>query len=234
MPIVLSEEELHRRSLCSMYDGRVVDSLKVPAERTFRWALRERHGGKIPSPSDLREHFTNGWSSTWNKPNKDLEYWKGPKAAAAFGRIVYGFLLKYEVIHPFEPYSLSLGGGSIRGENALVLWRKARHEPVPRIVDMRLRRPRDNRQPYYPVLAQWIAAREVVDTVDLGIVHLPLLWGEDWTTADINEPLARQWLNAIVKEAAENSLFPRVGTQCVTCSHPCKEVLRGPDGHSWD
>lgn len=229
-----SDAELHRRSLCSLYDSKEVDLLAGPAEQTFRWALRERHSGKVPSIESLRERFMDGWSSGWSKPEKDSSYWKGPNAARSFGRRVYEFLLKYEVIHPLEPYKLNIEHGIVTGEYALAQWTKTRAASVPLVIDMRLRRPRDTRELYFPVLARWLAAREVVESVDLGIVHIPLVWGERWVTDTINEPLARQWIDAMVKEAADGINVPRVGSQCVTCSHPCKEIFHGPDGRSWN
>ena len=107
----------------------------------------------------------------WTRPEKDQAYWKGPKAAAALGRRLYEFLLKYEVIHPYQPYSLQFDNGKVTGENALVLWTPYRHAPVPLVVDAFLRRPRHTQIPNYAALAQWLAARQEVDTVDLGIVH---------------------------------------------------------------
>ena len=232
--VSLTHLELQRRSHCGLYMPTTVDPLQEPAERTFRWALRERYNGKIVKPTDIREHFTDGWVKAWTGPEKDQAYWEGPKAASPFGRRVYTFLLKYEVIHPYEPYTLQLDRGQVRGENAVVLWRKYRNAPIPMLVDVVLRRPRNTQVPNHMVLAQWLAARQDVDTVDLGIAHLPMISGEFWTTKDVAEPLARQWINAIVDQAAAQRDFPRAGTLCKTCSQPCKEVFRGPDGPEWD
>lgn len=231
-PVALTEDELQRKSQCGLYMPTASDPVQAPAERTLRWALRERHVGKIPLVSDLREHFMYGWAQGWNKP-KDLEYWEGAEKARAFGRRMYEFLLKYEVIHPFEPYTLDFDDGQVTGENAVVLWNKARGE-VPMVLDAMLRRPRDTRTVNYKALAQWLAARQDVDSVELGMVHLPLTFGEAWTTRDLNDALARPWINAIVSEAAAQRVFPRVGTQCLTCTQSCKGVFDGPDGHNWD
>src|ERR1035437_8418381 len=84
--------------------------------------------------------------------------------------------------------------------------------------------PRYVKTPNYTVLAQWLAAREEVDTVELGVAHLPMLYGKPWLTKDVNEQLAKQWLNHLVAEAAVKRDFPRTETQCMTCSQPCKEV----------
>jgi hypothetical protein len=84
--------------------------------------------------------------------------------------------------------------------------------------------------PNYPVLAQWLAARENVDAVELGIAHLPMFYGQPWLTKDVNEGLAKQWLNHLVAEAADKWNFPRTGPQCMTCSQPCSAVFTGPVG----
>lgn len=231
-PFVLTEEELHRRSLCSLYAPPPVDPMSLVAEEAFRWALHERHLHRLPTPEDLRAKFVALWAGSRSDAEKDLAYWEGPKTCAAFARRVYMFLLRYEVLHPYQPYTLEVDGGLIQGQNAVVLWPKARQEPVPMVVDLRIRRPRDLRVPFYPGLAQWQAARMDVETVDLGIVHLPLLWGEPWCTKEVNERLTRHWLTSILNEAVEQRVFPRVGPQCRNCAHPCKDVFHAPGGRS--
>jgi hypothetical protein len=96
-----------------------------------------------------------------------------------------------------------------------------------------LNRPRFVKTPDYAVLAQWLAARQEVDTVDLNIVHLPMFTGERWITKDVKGPLAKRWINDILIQAAEKRDFPRAGTQCATCSRPCNEVFDGPAGPDW-
>jgi hypothetical protein len=231
--VTLSELELQRNAVCSMYVEQSVDYLIGPAERTFRWAVRQRHNGIICTPKMLRERFLDDWKKSWEGAIDDT-YWVGPKAAAPFGRRVYEFLLKYEVLRPFEPYQLQLEHGQIHGQNALVLWRKLRQEPVTMVLDVRMRRPRDYRTLHYPALAQWAAARLEVETTALGIVHLPLVWGERWTTTDVDEALAQRWLDGIVKQVSDQRLFPRVGAQCASCTHPCKEIFRGSNDDRWD
>ena len=122
----------------------------------------------------------------------------------------------------------------MKGENALVVWRKYRKGEIPMLVDPLLRRPRYVKTPNYSVLAQWLAARRDDDAVELGIVHLPMLYGEPWLTRDVNERLAKQWLNHLVSEAADKRDFPRTGPQCTSCSHPCNEVFTEPAGQDWD
>jgi hypothetical protein len=174
------------------------------------------------------------WQKSWGKGTKNATYWKGVGKAATFTRRVYLFLLNYQVLHPYQPYTLRLDRGDVKGENALVLWSKYRKGDIPMLVDSFLRRPRHVKTPNYTVLAQWLAARQDVDAVELGIVHLPLLSGERWLTKDVNEPLAKQWLNHLVTEAADKRDFPRTGRQCTSCSHPCNEVFKGPEGEDWD
>src|ERR1035441_1762411 len=227
---VITDQDLQRRSQCSLYHPTEIDLLEKPSRLTFRWALRERHLGKTCSLVDLRAHWVAGWTKGWGSEKKNSIYWKSVKRAAPFAARVYKFLLDYEVLHPYEPYTLELDRGQVKGENALVLWRKYRKGEIPMLVDPILRRPRHVKTPNYTVLAQWLAARQKVETVELGIAHLPMLFGQPWLTKDVNEVLAKRWLNHLVAEAADKMDFPRTGPQCMTCSHPCSEVFTGPVG----
>src|ERR1019366_10200137 len=101
--------------------------------------------------------------------------------------------------------------GQVKGENALVLWRKYRKGEIPMLVDPLLRRPRYVKTPNYAVLAQWLAARQKVETVELGIAHLPMFVGQPWQTRDVNERLAKQWLNHLSSKPGKNGTFPQRG-----------------------
>ena len=59
--MVINDQALQSRSQCSIYVPAEVDPLEEPARLTIRWALRERHLGKICLPSDLREHWVTQW-----------------------------------------------------------------------------------------------------------------------------------------------------------------------------
>jgi hypothetical protein len=183
---VITEEELQRRSQCSLYIPAEVDLLERPSMQTIRWALRERHQGKICTVVDLRACWVAEWQKNWGKGAKNAAYWKGIQESRTFSRRVYEFLLKYEVLHPYEPYTLEFDRGKVKGENALVVWRKYRQGDIPMLVGPLLRRPRHVKPPNYTVLAQWLAARQEVDTVELGIAHLPMLYGQPWLTKDVN------------------------------------------------
>ncbi len=230
----ITDTELQRRSQCSLYTPTVFNPLEGPAERAFRWAIKQREAGKIASPADLREYFMREWNKDWDERERNTEYWVGPKKAPAFARRVYEFLLKYVVTQAFQPYTLQLDRGQVTGEYALALWSKYRSEPVPMVIHGLLTRPRKTLLPDYKVLAQWLAARQDVEDVDLGIAHLPWVSGDFWTTKDVDELRARGWLNAIVSQAADRADFPHPGTQCRTCSQPCTEVFRGPGRFQWD
>jgi hypothetical protein len=210
-----------------------VDPPEYPAEQTFRWAVRERHSGKTLEPEELRKRFVGLWEKVWGDRERKKDYWRGPNKAAPFARRVYMFLLKYRVLHPYEPYTLQLDRGQVTGENAVVIWDKYRKGEVPMVLGTTLRRPRFVKTPNYSVLAQWLAARRYAETVELGIAQLPLIYGEKWTTKSVDETLALRWISGIVSEAANRTDFPRIGIQCETCSRPCKEVFPRPDDQDW-
>jgi hypothetical protein len=196
--MVITDQELQRRSECNSYNPAKIDPLEAPARLTIRWALRERHKGIICSLSALRERWVTEWQERWGEDAKNADYWKGVDKTRAFTRRVYEFLLDYEVLHPYEAYTLQFDRGEVKGENALVVWHKYRKGDIPMLVDPLLRRPRYVKKANCAVMAQWLAARQGVEDVELGIVHLPLLSGERWLTKDVDEPLARQWLNDLV------------------------------------
>ena len=133
--IVITDRELQRRSDCSFYNPTEIDLLEEPARQTIRWALRERHLGRICSAADLRERWTAEWKKGWGDERINSHYWKGVGKSATFARRVYEFLLKYEVRHPYEAYTLQFDLGEVKGENALVVWRKYRKGDIPMLVD---------------------------------------------------------------------------------------------------
>ena len=122
--ISLTDQELQRRSQCALYVPTELDPLQGPADAidplgssgTSRQVRSAKTGG-------TREHFTVGWMKAWKQARQDRGVLERPKNAAGFARRVYVFLLKHEVIHPFEPYTLQLDSGKVTGENAVVLWR---------------------------------------------------------------------------------------------------------------
>lgn len=231
--ISLTDLELQQRSQCSLYTPTFVDPLEHPAEQTLRWAVRERHLGTIREPKELRKRFVGLLEKARGNQKKDQVYWNCVKQSLPFGRRVYMFLLKYRVLHPYEPYTLQFDRGQVTGENAVVIWDKYRKGEIPMLLSMHFRRPRYLKTPNYSVLAQWLAARQDVDTVGLGIAHLPLIFGERWTTKGVNEAQARRWIDGIVNAAADRMDFPRVGSQCETCTRPCNEVFPQPDAQDW-
>src|SRR5260370_33763144 len=99
---VIHDQELQRRSQCSLYNPAEIDRLERPAMRTIRWALRERHMGKICPVADLRAHWVAEWKEGWGNEKISAVYWKGVGKSAAFARRGYEFLLKYEGLHPYE------------------------------------------------------------------------------------------------------------------------------------
>src|ERR1035441_4152883 len=62
---VINDQELQRRSQCSLYHPAEIDRLEEPSRLTVRWALRERHSGKVCSLPDLRAHWVAGWIKGW-------------------------------------------------------------------------------------------------------------------------------------------------------------------------
>jgi hypothetical protein len=231
----LSDESLHELSQCGLYQIgplNVQSVLEATVRFTFRDAVRDRFFSKIQEPKILRASFVKNWKKLWPDKPDGPGYWRGPAASIPFARRVYEFLLKYEVVQPFEPYRLELEYGNVYGEHAIGVWKRSREQPLHFSIEPWVTKPRDPRVPYYPAVARWLAGRQLVEEVDFAIVNLPLSRGERWIDREINEPLAQHWINGILKQTAEQRLFPRSGSQCKTCSHPCTEIFHGSNDHS--
>ena len=61
----------------------------------------------------------------WDDRERDQSYWDGI-GKAPFAKRTYYFILKYQVLHPYQAYTLEFDRGQVTGENAVVLWDKYR------------------------------------------------------------------------------------------------------------
>src|ERR1035437_5794623 len=75
---VITDQELQRRSQCSLYNPTEIDLLEEPSRLTFRWALRERHLGKTCSLGGLRAQGVAAWKKGCGSNKINAVYWKGP------------------------------------------------------------------------------------------------------------------------------------------------------------
>lgn len=220
--------DLVRISQCSWMPA-TADAMEKTARMTLHSAVLNRHQGKIFSPDTLRAKFLATWNDQWKHVKRDgKEYWAGPEAARGFARRVYELLNKYEVRQPFEPYELILGHEKLTGQVA-ILQREVNRNEIPFVLHAPLRRARDLRVPNYSALADWLAGRQIVEEIDLYLLHQPLIWGESWMDKDINERLTRDWLTKLVSQATDS--IPTPGPWCTSCSHPCRRVFDGPDDY---
>jgi hypothetical protein len=225
-----SELELMQHALCSWMPVPDPDPLLDPCVETLRWGLRERMSGAVPSAAEIRARYVFQWHKVWgDRPRAGQSYWAGTKHAISLGAKLRKFFLQYECIRPLEPYELELNTGIIKGQAAIIERAAVRTTPRPMVLDVRAKQPKYYLMPDHTALARWLAMREVYDGAGLGLVHLPLVFGNVWSEADVNEPLARTWLDIILKQMGMGLNYPRPGSHCRGCTSPCKEIFRGSD-----
>lgn len=221
----MTEEQLARHITCPMGDWKP-DPLERPAMAAFRWAALKRMDAIIVEPEPLRERFVKEWHADWgDRKREGKDYWKGPRVSGAFARRVYNLFLRYVVLQPFEPYTLEMAGGDITGHAAILGKDDNRGRLKTYALSPRLRAARDRRTPDYVAFARWLALRQEVDTVDLFLLHQPLLSGEGHADKNLNERLVRGWLQRVVDEHSSELRPPSYGAHCTHCTQPCTEML---------
>ncbi len=138
-------------------------------------------------------------------------------------------LLKYRVLQPFEPYTLTLKAGTIEGWAAVLFLpdtRRVKGRAV--VLSPEVRQARDKRIPDYVALARYVAMSNELDYTDIALMHFPMLFGEPWSHPEVNSCMAERWLNSILEKAALSPI-PIPGPWCRTCSHPCRAVAHIPE-----
>ena len=94
--VLVRDSQLEPAVQCSFYKELKPDLLTLPAIETLKWAVRERHAGKIRTAPEIRERFVKLWNEHWTGI-RDGTYWAGPKSAIGLGRRLHEFLLKYRM-----------------------------------------------------------------------------------------------------------------------------------------
>lgn len=226
-----SELDLVSRALCSWMPASNPDPLLEPSIETLRWGLRERFSGATPTAAEIRARYVFQWHKVWgDQPRSGQPYWAGTRHSISLGAKLRKFFLQYECIRPLEPYELELNNGIIKGQAAIVKRVMVRDQSRrPLVLDVRSKQPKYYLMPDHVALARWAAMREAYDGVNLGLMHLPLVFGNPWSEAEVHEPLARTWLEIILKQTALGLDYPRPGSHCRGCAAPCKEIFRGSD-----
>ncbi len=226
----LSESDLTRNALCSWMPAPVPEPVMDPSVETLRWGLRERMSGAVPTAADIRARYVYHWQQVWgDRPRSGQGYWSGTKHSISLGAKLRRFFLQYECVLPLEPYELALSNGTIKGQAAVVERATTRTEPRPLVLDIRAKQLKYYQMPDYVALARWLAMRQTYDGAILGLIHLPLVFGNPWSEAEVNETLARTWLEIILKQMAMGLGYPRPGSHFRNCTEPCKEIFRGSD-----
>lgn len=223
----MKERELSRLLKCPLldpsYDG-VVDKI-IPMAN---WVLRKSFDGKLNGRPDQILHEIRG---------RILEDFPadGTLARVAGYRLLQ-LVLHYEVVHLEQPYSLSLSGYTIEGKYALL--RKRSGAKLPHVLVLHDIEPdirnTQAQPPDVVTLSRYVHVLTATSHKDARVLHYPVIRGSTWTNRDLKLPLAKRYLESMLKVATLRPEFPVVGGHCESCATKrCMEVFtHGQDDDS--
>lgn len=218
---MFQEQELERLLRCPLLDPSYL--IRMDAIRQLvNWALRKSFEGKFPG-SLLPEQVLHQIRGRILE-----EYPTEGTLARVAGFRIFSMIMKYEVVHLEQPYNLVVSGYTIQGQYALLRKRTGAQHPhvlVIRDTEPELRATQAQ-PPEVVTLARLIHVLTTTQYTDARVLQFPVFRGTLWTTKDLKMPLAKSYLESMLKIASISPQFPIVGEHCSQCiSKRCLEVF---------
>lgn len=224
--MIIQEQALERLMQCPMMTPTSPSPAETCAYALASWVLRQSFEGKFVGKPEEQLHKIRG---------KVIELWKGDKAevgvvsrTAAYRLL--NLIFDYEVMHLEQPYNLTLGGYTIQGKYALL--RKRKGECLPNVLVLHTNEPDLKHDQALPpdvaTLARYVHMVTNTGHNETQVLHYPVFRGKLWVNKTVNVPLAKRYLEGMLKVAALRPLFPIMGGHCAVCAtKPCLEVFNG-------
>lgn len=234
--IEYQEQVLNMFALCPLRTESVNrDPLYGAACELLSWAVKRTFEGAVPELKQLRERYCVVWKSLYYPAYKDTPvppnhptYWEGPRKAGLIGRKIFDFCTRFEVLHPEQYYTVTLGSQLVKGSYTLVRRRMAGSFPMVLVTHPNAPL---HKYPDLKSLARWLDARRSLTDREIGVYHFPLVRGDAWSLNNVDERLVLQWLGSIL-DSVSKTRYPSPGSHCATCiRHDCMEVLNGPNDY---
>lgn len=230
---------LNLAATCPLRTERPVsDRLFVTASHTLRWALCRKFEGRVPTPAEARDRFVMVWKSLYYPEYKDVPappdhktFWIGAREGRTIGKRIRDFVLRYEVLVPLGPYSLTVQSDTIEGEYALL--QRKDGSPV-QVLNVVSGAPSYRNLPDLASCAKWLHARRNSEAKSIEVLNFtPILWTKPWALRFENERLAIAMIESILKVINGGSKFPNPGVHCSSCvEKDCLEVFNvRPNDH---
>lgn len=221
--VILKEDDIASLLSCSMADI-TPHPLQAKAFSLLRRSVLDSLFGDTVDPKALQRKLLRQWDKHWASGPKEAQYLVGKRTCMRFGRQLDRFLTEYRVVREFLPYRLKLPHGTIEGWAALVSRTDAKRRERTMVLSGELRQAKVSSGVDYLSLARWLALKESTGRSDLGLLRLPLLYGKPRENWEVDEDIARIWLDRLVMLSVLDGHAPRPGSYCRDCSHPCKQV----------
>jgi hypothetical protein len=194
----------------------------------------EAFDGRIVPASVQHRKFTHFWNEGFgDKPKPDdkerfKEYWDGVRMGRTVAYILFKFVNAYEVLRPVQVYHLDLGEHAIEGRYAVVRTRDRRAvNQAPMVLVLHTSWVKYNLYPELPELARVCHYLRDSEYLAIGAFHLSLNSERTWQHTEINEPLGRRWLRAILESMAQGHQYVNRGSHCSQCiNRRCMGVFR--------
>ena len=235
--MIVPEYKLQEWTCCPLFEQEpYLPLVEACALKLARWTLLEAFDGRIVPVPVQRKKFTHFWNDDFgDKPTKVgdpryEEYWSGARAARTVAKCLFDLINVYEVLRPVQPYKLDLGEHAIEGRYAVVRRRDRRAvNRMPLVLVLHPARVKYNTYPELLELARVCHYLRESEDLVIGTYHLSLISEKNWACQrpEINEPLGRQWLRAILESMAQSHQYVNRGSHCVQCiSRRCLGAFR--------
>ena len=223
--MIIQEHAIEELIKCPLLVPVSVSDSEECAQELASWTLQQSFRGKFRGEAKDILHEMRG---------KVLDLWEGNKReigtlARTVAFRMFSLVIDYEVIHLEQPYNLTLSGYTIQGKYALL--RKRSGERLPYLLILHTNEPDLRKRQALPpdpvTMARYVHLYTTTQYTNAQVLHYPVFRGKVWFNKGLNIPLAKQYLESMLRVAAISPNFPVVGDHCSMCStKPCLEVFK--------
>lgn len=206
-----NEYQVVAHAKCHLYTPEEAAAEYDAAVSTVRWTFLRMIEGNIPLKNAITTKFELEMANRFKI--KDKIYWEAIRKGRRFITKLIILIKKYDVIHPIQSYSYHIDGHIIEGSYALI--QKRSETEVPLVLNLFYNRPLSFQLPNLLSSIRWLNSKN--DYMDTGLYNFCLFRGDDWKIKDLNEPLIRSWIHAIINEISSMVLYPNAGSHCSSC-----------------
>jgi hypothetical protein len=224
--MIIQEKTLVEMIKCPLLVPMPASDSEACAQELASWTLQQSFRSKFKGEAKDILHNMRG---------KVLDLWKGDKRdigtlARTMAFRLFILVTDYEVIHLEQPYNLILSGYTIQGKYALL--RKRSGERLPYLLILHTNEPDLRRRQALPpdpvTMARYSHLYTTTQYTNAQVLHYPVFRGKVWFNKSLNVPLAKKYLESMLRIADLRQQYPVAGDHCLGCAtKPCLEIFNG-------